>query len=285
MRKRVLRVGVIVVLGTLCRPLQAAAQAGQNDSYSLFNPVPEAKLRDLSTDRPGKSHSAITVDAGHFQIESDFINVIYDPKGRDGTTTAYSLGTPILKWGITEKVDVELGLTLFNWLRQTRQRETDSAEGFGDTLLGSKMNIFGKDGGDQSLAVLPFVKLPTGAPRISNRHAEFTLNAPYTIASLKPWSFTVEPNFGIIRNDENSAYTTDYGMIANLSRPVLIKGLTAAVEVAVDTRADKEPTRWSFDPSLQYMVGKNLQFDIGVYLGLNRASPRYNPYIGVSFRY
>lgn len=285
MRKRALALGAMAIFGMLCRPVHAASQSDQNGPFSLFNPVPEAKLRDLSTDRPGKSHSAITVDAGHFQVESDFINLTYDPRGPDGTTTAYSLGTPILKWGITERVDVELGLTFFNWLRQSRQDETTSAEGFGDTLLGSKVNIFGKDGGDQSLAVLPFIKLPTGAAGISNRHAEFTLNAPYTIASLKPWSFTLEPNVGIIRNDENSAYTTDYGMIANLSRPVLIKGLTAAVEVAVDARADKEPTRWSFDPSLQYMVGKNLQFDIGIYLGLNRATPRYNPYIGVSFRY
>ena len=284
MRRRVIEVGVTTILGMLCWPLHAESQSDQNGPYSAFNPVPAAKLRDLSTDRPGKSHSAITVDAGHFQVESDFVNVIYDPKGQ-GTTAVYSVATPILKWGVTERVDVELGLTLFNRLRQTRQDENTSAEGFGDTLLGSKVNIFGKDGGAQSLAVLPFVKIPTGVAGISNLHAEFTVNAPYTIAAMEPWSLTLEPNFGIIRNDANSAYTADYGLIANLSRPILIKGLTAAVEVAVDTRSDKEPTRWSFDPSLQYMIGKNLQFDIGVYLGLNRATPRYNPYIGVSFRY
>lgn len=275
---------LIVVLGMLCELSDAAAQPDKSGPYTVFNPVPESKLRDLSTDRPGKSHSAITVDAGHFQLESDFINITYDPKGYD-TTTAFSLATPILKWGISQRVDVELGLALFNRLRQARQGDSSSAEGFGDTLLGSKVNIFGKDGGTQSMAVLPFLKIPTGAAGISNQHAEFTLNAPYTIVPMKPWSLTLEPNFGIIRNDANSAYTTNYGLIANLSRPVLIEGLTAAVEVAVDTRADKEPTRWSFDPSLQYMVGKNLQFDIGVYLGLNRATPRYTPYMGVSFRY
>lgn len=40
--------------------------------YSLLNPVPDDKLREFSTDRPGKSHSSTTVDAGRFQIESDF---------------------------------------------------------------------------------------------------------------------------------------------------------------------------------------------------------------------
>jgi hypothetical protein len=36
---------------------------------------------------------------------------------------------------------------------------------------------------------------------------------------------------------------------------------------------------------LQYLVSKNLQLDVGVYLGLNNATPRYNPYIGVSYRF
>lgn len=276
---------LIIIVVTVDCPSYAASQTETNESYSLFNPVPQNKLRDLSTDRPGKSHSAITVDAGHFQLESDFVNVTYDPKGASGTTAAYSIGTPILKWGITGKVDFELGLALFNWMRQTHLGETASAEGLGDTFLGSKVNVFGNDGGDRSLALLPFLKIPTGAAGLSNQHVEFTLNAPYTITSFKPWSLTIEPNFGIIRNADNTAYTTDYGLIANLSREVLIKGLTAAVEIAFDTRADREPSRWSFDPSLQYMIGKNLQLDLGIYLGLNRATPRYNPYGGVSFRY
>ena len=276
---------LILLVVTACSASYARSQTAISESYSLLNPVPNNKLRDLSTDRPGKSHSAITVDAGHFQLESDFVNVTYDPKGVSGTTTAYSIGTPILKWGITEKVDFELGLALFNWMRQTRLGESVSAGGFGDTLLGSKVNVFGNDGGDRSLALLPFLKIPTGAAGLSNQHVDFTLNAPYTITSFKPWSLTIEPNFGIIRNADNTAYTTDYGLIANLSREVFIKGLTAAVEIAFDTRADKEPSRWSFDPSLQYMIGKNLQLDLGIYLGLNRATPRYNPYIGVSFRY
>jgi hypothetical protein len=39
--------------------------------YSLFNPTPEADLRSFSTDRPPKANSPYTVDAGHFQYETD----------------------------------------------------------------------------------------------------------------------------------------------------------------------------------------------------------------------
>lgn len=42
--------------------------------FNLFNPTPEDALRPFSTARPGKTHSSLTVDAGHFQIEGDFRN-------------------------------------------------------------------------------------------------------------------------------------------------------------------------------------------------------------------
>ena len=300
--------------------LAGAAHAEENDKgpppdksgYSLFNPVPDDKLREFSTDRPGKAHSSTTVDAGHFQVESDFLTHTYDPRGPGYTTTrAYSIGAPILKLGVTNWMDLELGLALFNSLRQsggglslgaeaspgsssgppdTADQGSGSsltrARGFGDTLLGAKINLFGNDGGDQSLALLPFLKIPTAARGLGNDHVEFTLNAPYTIALSKLWALTLEPNFGVLRNAENTRYRENYGFIANLSRPVFVEGLTAAVEIAIDVSSErKERTRVSFDPSLQYLLTKNLQVDAGVYLGLNKATPRYLPYAGISYRF
>ena len=278
---RISRVGELWILAVFISSIVFSVRGSSAAEYSLFNPVPAAKLRELSTDRPGKSHSTVTVDAGHYQIESDFVNVTYDPKSV-GTTTFYSLGTPIVKLGVNDRIDVELGLSLFNYLSR---KDDGHYSGFGDTLVGAKVNMLGKDGGDYSWALLPFMKIPTARAGLGNQHYEAALNAPFTIAANKPWSLTIEPNLSVIRNEDNSAYTTGGGLIVNLSRPVLVKGLTAAVELAVGTRADREPTRWSFDPSLQYLIDKNLQIDAGIYIGLNRATPRYNPYVGVSYRF
>ncbi len=294
-RKMVAACGLFLFLavGTSLKA-QPAFEPSADLSYSLFNAVPADKLRELSTDRPGKSHSAITVDAGHFQIESDFLNYTYDPHGSGGITTrAYSVGTPIVKLGVTNWMDVELGLALFNSLHQSdgafanpSSGGTITARGFGDTLLGAKINAFGNDGGDRSLAFLPFLKLPTATSGIGNDHVELTLNVPYTIALSKPWSLTLEPNVGYLRSSDNTTYRGDYGIIVNLNRPVFIKGLTAAVEFAVDaSTVTTDATKVSFDPSLQYLLSKNLQLDVGAYLGLNKATPRYNPYIGVSYRF
>jgi hypothetical protein len=39
--------------------------------YTLFNATPDVDLRGFNTDRPPKANSPYTVDAGHFQYETD----------------------------------------------------------------------------------------------------------------------------------------------------------------------------------------------------------------------
>lgn len=286
-RHRFLTRAAVVALLAQTGLLRAEEAPPAKNGYSLFDPVPDNLLRELSTDRPGKSHSSKTVDAGHFQIESDFITYAWDP-GRGGhpTTRNYSIATPILKVGATNSVDIEIATSLFNHLRQSDGAATLTARGFGDTSVGAKINLFGNDGGDRSLALMPFVKLPTAEQGIGNGYAEFTLNVPYTMELTKPWSLTLEPNFGVLRNSSNTAYRQNYGFIANLNRPVFFDKLTAAIEIAVDFSSEgRSETKVSIDPSIQWLVTPNLQLDAGIYIGLNKATPKYIAYTGVSYRF
>ena len=284
--------GCIALSASLAQTFAARADDYKNPSidnsgYSLFNPVPDDKLREFSADRPGKSHSSITLDAGHFQVESDFFIYTWDPgRGDRPTTRAYSIGTPIFKVGITNSIDFEVATSLFNHLRQSGGGSPPLvANGFGDTSIGAKINLFGNDGGNQSLALIPFIKLPTAAHDIGNGHPEFMLNAPYTI-NAKPWALTLEPNFGILRNDSNSGYRENYGFIANLSRPVFSEKLTAAIEIATDVSSESgSKVKVSLDPSLQYLVTRDLQLDVGISIGLNSVTPKYIPYVGFSYRF
>lgn len=270
----------------------AASAAGEDpvpdkSGYSLFNPVPDDKLRDFSSDRPGKAQSSTTVDAGRFQLESDFLSYTYDPRGPGRVSTrAYSIGTPVLKLGVTNWMDVELGTALFNGQRVSGPEGASSVRGFGDTLLGAKINLFGNDGGDLALALLPFVKFPTAARGLGNDYTEFTVVAPATIALTKAVSVTLQPGLGVLRNSANTGYRDGYSFVASLSGPVLFEGLTASMEVAFDGSSERKfPTRVSLDPALAYQVTKNLQLDVGVFLGLNRATPRSQSYVGISYRF
>lgn len=79
--------------------------------FNLFNPTPEEDLRPFSTDRPGKTHSSLTVDAGHFQLEGDFYNYTWDHWSNDGSKTrAYTLINPNLKLGVTNWAELDVFL-------------------------------------------------------------------------------------------------------------------------------------------------------------------------------
>ncbi len=217
-------------------------------SYTLFNPTPNTQLRLFSTDRPGKTHSSLTVDAGHFQLEGDFWNYTWDSWTKDGTKTRFN--------------------------------------SFLNMNYSGKVNFFGNDEGDQSLGAIGFAKIPTAPLGLGNGKPEYTLNVPFTTVLPQEFSLTVEPAVGLLRNKQNTGYQGDYQFLVNLNRPILGKEVIAALELALDFPDDRPiGARHTLDPSLQWLITPNLQLDLGIYIGLTKAAPDWNPYVGISFRY
>ncbi|MBN9564292.1 MAG: transporter [Alphaproteobacteria bacterium] len=158
--------------------------------------------------------------------------------------------------------------------------------GFGDVLLGGKANLFGNDGGDQALGAIGFVKLPTAGRGLGNNMVEYTLNLPFTTTLPRGFSLTVEPAIGLLRNVYKQGYQVDYQILVNLNHPIIGEVVTAALELALDFPGDHNiGPRHTIDPSLQWLVTPNLQLDAGIYIGLAKAAPDWNPYVGISFRY
>jgi hypothetical protein len=60
-----------LVLSAVAVPAYADDAAPDKSEFTLFNPTPDAALRSFNTDRPPKANSPYTVDAGHFQYETD----------------------------------------------------------------------------------------------------------------------------------------------------------------------------------------------------------------------
>lgn len=256
--------------------------------YTVFTPVPDDQMRSFSTDRPGKTHSSTTVDAGHFQLESDFYNEIYDHSSSNNQTTrSYSVANPILKLGMTEDWDLETAYSLYNRNKVTDRvgGSTAVGNGFGNFGLGSKINLFGNEGDRASLAILPFVFFPTAANNVGSSVTQYTLNIPYTYQLDTLWSVTAEPAFGYLQNQNDNGRHGDYSFLVNLNRPIITQNLVMAVEFASEYADATYKPRYTFDPSLQYKIGSGLQLDFGAYIGLNKEAPDYNPYVGISFRY
>lgn len=271
-------------IGLLAAILNGPAMSDET-SYGLLDPKPDGKLREFNPDRPGQSHDPTTINGGHAAVEIGGFEHVFDPRGPSATTTRnYIYANTNLRLGLTDSVEFQVGAPLSNLYRMSGD-EVARGKGIGDTTLGIKANLLGNDGGEHQLAILPTIKLPTSAAMIGNGFVEANFALPYNYNFTRDLALTLEPSVALLRNTPNTRYRDGLGFIAGLDQRIG-RVVIASVEVAVQASTErKQATTWSVSPSLAYFLTKNLQLDVGVTLGLNKATPRYDPSLGVSARF
>lgn len=265
------------------------APAPDKSSYSIFNPTPTGQMRSFSTDRPTKSDTPYTVDAGHYQYEADFLNWTYDHNNAAQSTNSNLLvADPTMKVGLTNSTDLEMALAPFNF-NQSHVRGTatkNTAAGFGDVYTRLKYNFFGNDGGDYALAITPYVKAPTATHNVGNNHWEGGMYAPFVMALPKDWTMNITSEVDIFENAALNGYHTNFSNLINFSHTVFDDSLTGYVEFWSDVNNDQGASpQYTGDLALSWTVKDNLQLDAGVNVGLNKAANDLQPYFGISQRF
>jgi hypothetical protein len=211
----------------------AAAPAPDKSGYSLLDPTPDSQLRSFAPDRPPKADSAYTVDAGHFQYETDLLN--YSNTNFGGATTKlYQAFDPVWKLGLTNWADFELQFNGYQNLVATDNATgavVAKGFGFGDVFLKSKINLFGNDGGSAALAIIPYVKIPSGTLNISNGVVEAGLIAPLQVKLPQDFGLTLMTELDVLKNANDSGRHPNFVNLINLNHPVPgIKNLSASIE-------------------------------------------------------
>ena len=246
-------------------------------------------LRLLCTDCPTKSTSPCTVDAGHFQLETDLFNLIVDHTG-GGDVKTYLFTNPTLKYGLTGTLDAEINMVPLAVItaRDRQTGATSRTSGVGDLFLKLKWNLLGNAGGSVGFGLSPYVKLPTASGGVGNGAVETGLIAPANINLPRHWSVTLDPEIDLLKNAGDGGRHVNLAGLISVSRGVS-KTLTLSAELWADRNVDPQgaQTQVSADLGAAYIPAKapNLQFDGGVNFGLNRNTPGTQVYVGVSRRF
>lgn len=283
-----------------CSSILASVQAADSEpidlskvdksGYHLFNPTPREYMREMSTDRPDKTESAYTVDAGHFQIEMDFFTYTRDRDTRDGADTrvdAWAVAPINFKMGLFNSVDLQTVIETYNHVETddrvagTKTRQT----GFGDVTSRLKVNFWGNDGGPTALAVMPYVKYPTNQDKLGNNSVDGGIIVPLAIELPAGFGMGVMPQFDFVRNEDRDGHHTEFVNTITVGHS-LVGDLGMYVEFfsAVSTE-DDSPWVGTVDLGFTYGLTPDIQLDAGVNIGVTDSADDVNPFLGISLRF
>ncbi|MEI6536668.1 MAG: transporter [Verrucomicrobiaceae bacterium] len=287
--KAVLLVAAISFVGkSLAADCSCFSTAMKSKSdYSLFNPTPDSLLRDLDTDRPNKTNSPKTLDAGHFQIETGLLGYSHDSHSLDGThTKGWTVTDTDLRIGLTNWAEIQFEIPFYQSVRttDTLTGKTQHASGIGDLSIFFLANFWGNDKGDTAGGIEFFVKTPTASHGLGNGKVEG--GALILLATKLPGDFDLGINTGVgISANDDGGYHAD--IINSVSVSHAIVGPISAYAEFFSSVPTQHSSGWegTIDVGFTFQIGKNFQFDAGMNIGVTRAADDLETFFGVSYRF
>lgn len=248
--------------------------------------VPTSSRADapLCTDRPTKSNFACTVPKGLVQIEADGFNWLSNTAG-GARTDQLLFSNPTFKYGLTDSSDIQL-----NWVPFTRIRSRDAdgtvstRSGIGDVTVRFKQRLTSADGAFQ-LALLPFVKLPTARAGIGNGKVEGGIAVPINISVTGGWTVTLGPQLDVLADSDGRGRHLGLTGLVNIAKQIGAFTLYNEIWTSQNFEPSGTVRQYSYDVSLAWLPSPRWQWDVGTNIGLNRNTPEFVTYVGVSTRF
>lgn len=262
-----------------------SASAPDKSSYNLFNRTPSDQLRPLSLDANDGVIDAVTVDAGHVQAQGDLVD--YYRYSRDYNTPFAISGeytrdhfnwSPRISLGILNNVDVFVhpSFDVDNY-SYYGGRHTRNSSQYAGLNVGTKINLWGNDGGMTAFSVAPYLSIPD--------HSDVSGGGDISLAVRLPGQFyfkvCADP-FVFYRNNYTEHFGVENG--ASLHRTFGAK-LDAYAYLNTIWTDDSEEWQGYSGFGLGYQICRNLEVFLGMGFGLTDNSYDYNPCLGLGWRF
>ena len=258
------------------------AQETKPKNFSLFRPVPKELMREMETDRPDVTESPITVDAGHFQLETDVVRLMKE-RGETSQTKTLLINQMNVKIGITGSTAIQLGFQSYG-----RKKEVDLesgsqeiADGHGDLTLRIKQNLIGNNKGDFAMAILPYVKFPISKFEDDGRF-EAGLVVPMSYQLPGEWKLGFQVEVDRLKDKEQPAIHTEFLQTLTLSHSI-IKGIDGIAETYYTYDFKEHQFSNFLNAAIQVEVVKDFKLDAGLNYGLQHTADKHY-FFGASYR-
>lgn len=259
------------LLATLAGLALAAPAAGQD-----FSGLPDP----LVADRPDFTESTLTIEPGHFQVESGFTF------SRFGEEESQSLGELLVRIGAGERWEARLGVGSFSRI-DPGSAGAGRISGYEDPFLGLKVRLNESDPdlrgpGIPAVSLLFSTSVPVGDDELTDD--EWQPETKLLLAWDLPW-FSLSSNliYGYPADGDERFHQFGATLSAGFS-------LSDRIGLFVETFGfNKESANGSstqyVDGGMTFTVSKDLQLDARVGAGLDDPSPNWFAGIGAAVRF
>lgn len=264
------------------------ASSVDKNEFHLFNPTPTKYLRDFATDRPDKTESPYTVDAGHLQLELDLVSYTLDREKVGGVSQrmeAWAIAPINIKVGLCNRLDAQFVFQSFNYVEERTGQTRSIHRGYGDTLIRLKYNVWGNDAGSTAFAAIPYVKFPTSQDDLGNHNVEGGLILPLAVQLPAGFGLGLMTQFDVARDEVGQGNHAEFVNTITVGHDIVGK-LAGYVEFFSAVSAEREsPWVGTFDFGFTYGLRNNIQLDAGLNLGVTKSAPDWNPFLGISWHF
>ncbi|MBK7142786.1 MAG: transporter [bacterium] len=239
----------------------------------------------MSTDRPDKTESPFTVDAGHLQIESDLATFSWTDIGNCHQREGVVLGMNC-KIGLTDRIDLQVVIPTFtgesDWIDGDTtyggRSKFPSLRAFGSVMIRCKVNIRDNDSSGPAIALMPYCEFGIKDQNRSDYAAGIILPMAVSLTETYSLSSMVVVDETKVADQKTQAMQLSASLGHDLSA-----SWGGYVELFSEFRQGIKPSV-TFDTGLTLGVSSNMQFDFGINLGLTETAADYNPFLGLSIR-
>jgi hypothetical protein len=265
-----------------------AADTGDKSKYSIVNPTPKEQMRPMVSDQAMFTLTPYTVDAGHYQIETDLYDYFYTHDKSGGGNTklkAWSVGRMTIKAGMCDRVDFGLSFTAYqsSKVENLVTGKTTKSSGFSDLTAQMKINLWGNEGGTTALCIVPFVGIPTSTARKGPGDYDGGILVPFTWHAPGDFTVCLNTGFDMYKNVADDMHATWINGIS--LRRTLCGGLSAYAEFSTHCAEESAPWDAVVNGGLAYQVTSNIEVNAGITRVVQGGSLDYNPYLGLSWRF
>lgn len=226
---------------------------------------------------------ATTVAPGRCLLEVDVLSWSRDREAGQKYTT-FGAASTFLTAGLTANWDVQVGAEVFINQKFEESGSRESQSGRGDVYLRTKWRFLESEETGTSMALLPYIKLPTNTGGVGNDSVEGGLIVPFQTSLPGECDFAAMVELDVVRNDRDDGYGSYWFASASLSRQVR-KAIGLYAEATIGRPSGGAAWASTLGAGATFAMSESLWWDYSLSRGVSAAASDWMQVLRFNFEF